>query len=77
MNLLLSDTLILLFSDASAVSGSKVRGDVFGKEHQKEQVIRHLLDRQEPVLSEGPEDEGKRCFSRQATANQAYICMPC
>jgi len=77
MNLLPSATLILLFSGASAVSGSNVRGDVSGKGHQKEQVTRHLLNGQEPGLAEGPEDEGKCCFSRKATANQAYICMPC
>jgi len=57
MNLLPSATLILLFSGASAVSGSNVRGDVSGKGHQKEQVTRHLLNGQEPGLAEGPEDE--------------------
>ena len=45
VNLLLSATLILLFSGTNAVSGSKVRGDVVsGKENQKEQVTHHLLD---------------------------------
>jgi len=61
MNLLLSATLILLPSGASAVSGSNVRGEVTDKEHKKEQLTRHLLDGQGPGLFEELKDEGKHC----------------